>query len=186
MRDCDRELYAHLELIRASSRNLAAVENGGILPASTLYFREPVRCTGFGVRRATRLLPWIERALGSAAGADVVFLDPDIGIECRSASQFSPEYVFYEDMAPYIVRGQSLIVYQHYQREKDWPQRSLTELKGRTDLTGAWAVMFTPRFWGAAMWRAYLILPNAEHETRLKEAVSEFLRSTWGEHFKTT
>ena len=62
---------------------------------------------------------WFRAALDATAEADLVFLDPDNGLEVgisRSASK-GPKYVFLDDLESFVTRGQSLVVYQHIGRD---------------------------------------------------------------------
>ncbi len=64
---------------------------------------------------------WKKRAFEATAACDLVFMDPDNGIAPNSVTPMSnaaPKYVFVGDIAPYITRGQSLVIYHHQTREK--------------------------------------------------------------------
>ena len=106
-RSCDPGLYDVLaELVRSGDRSVAALRSRGVLPPGTTFFEEPVR------------LPremWFQRALESAGGQDMVFLDPDNGIR-RSAPGLHPKHAFIEEIARAAAGGQGVAVYQHIHR----------------------------------------------------------------------
>ncbi|WP_425228383.1 hypothetical protein [Sphingomonas sp.] len=84
---------------------LAAFETGGVLPAGTLFFGEPVPCGDRSI--------WHSRALAALAGAGLVFLDPDNGFAVPSATRRRlPKYARYEEAAAYLDRGQALLAVQ--------------------------------------------------------------------------
>jgi hypothetical protein len=55
------------------------------------------------------------------AAADLVFFDPDNGLEVRSrpkGRKGSNKFVYHDEIADYYSRGQSVLVYQHFPREQ--------------------------------------------------------------------
>ena len=68
---------------------------------------------------------------------DIVFLDPDNGIEVKSkpyGRKHSCKYVFRKEIRSLWANGKSLLVYQHFVRQKrfDFVQRMLDELADMT------------------------------------------------------
>ena len=59
---------------------------------------------------------WNRAALEQTANCELIFLDPDNGLETdnvKSHSVRGPKYAFYTELEPYLSRGQSLVIYQH-------------------------------------------------------------------------
>lgn len=110
---CDPGLAeALLDVSRGSSRSVSALEDKGLVPGAR-YFADRVP--------VEHRPAWHARALSALAGADLVFLDPDNGFLVRSVgkrSVKSPKYAFYEEVADYVARGQSVVVYNHRSRKK--------------------------------------------------------------------
>ena len=55
--------------------------------------------------------------LTKLAAADLVFFDPDNGLEVPSrpkGRKGSSKYVYYDEIADHYARGQSVLVYQHF------------------------------------------------------------------------
>ena len=112
------------------------------------------------------------------ARADLVFMDPDIGLAeggARAASKKGAKYVFPEELVGYVHRRQSLVVYQHQLRLRGWVQRKLELVRQSTGVERPWALTFRPQ-----SVRAYLIIPSAAHEEILVERSQVFIRSLWG------
>ena len=53
--------------------------------------------------------------INAVAAADVVFVDPDNGLETgvNRYSPRGPKFVYYDDLIPLAGSGKSLIIYQH-------------------------------------------------------------------------
>ncbi len=110
---CDPALADTLLAIsHGPGRSVRVLEQADLVPGAS-YFSEPVPVDG---RPA-----WHARALAALAGADVVFLDPDNGLLVKSVGKRSaraPKYTFYEEVADYVARGQSVVVYNHRSRKQ--------------------------------------------------------------------
>ena len=94
-RDCDPELYDKLgDLVRAGQRSVSAVAEHSLLPPGTAYHAAPLDYSGVASKDRPRLRSdWLSGAHKAAAEADVVFLDPDNGLEvehrrvCRQGAE---------------------------------------------------------------------------------------------------
>lgn len=110
---CDPELAHALRAISLSpERSVRELEEAELIPGASYYsVTTPVE-----ERRK-----WHDDALSELAKAEVVFLDPDNGLLVKSVgrgSARSPKYTFYDEVADYVARGQSVIVYNHRSRQK--------------------------------------------------------------------
>ncbi len=102
----DPALFDCLSDIVKRERSIEALEESGILKAQ--FFSEPL-----SVPDRTR---WHKAALNSTSGADVVFLDPDNGLETAKMHQCSSakdKHTTWQEVKDYYDRGQSVILYQH-------------------------------------------------------------------------
>lgn len=132
-RHYDELLYRHLSeaLSDGADPSLTMLEELSLLPGAR-YFSEIVPDY-----RPARLA-WGERLLEFASGTDLVFLDPDTGIETRSkpiGRQDSSKYAAWSEIEELWSAGSSLLVYQHYNRLEKRPamtDRLVTELLQRT------------------------------------------------------
>ena len=103
----DPELFDCLAgIVHGQKRRLEEIEDSGVLSAA--FFSGTLNL-------ATRSA-WHQAALLATAGADVVFLDPDNGLETarmhqrRSAKE---KHTAWQEVKDYYDRGQSVILYQH-------------------------------------------------------------------------
>ena len=120
-RSCDPDLFQQMRSIVHGERSIAAVETSGALPPGTSFFGDKL---AFGrseprTSRALKRREWLEAGLRAVAHADLVFADPDNGLEIPSVGRLrakGPKYVYYDDLRECWARGQSLVVYQHIAR----------------------------------------------------------------------
>ena len=88
-------------------RTLLALQASGILPRNTLFFEQPVAHHN----RAD----WHQQAVTALADADLVFLDPDNGMEVKPGSMTGrrkAKYAYYSEARSYFERNQSVITIQ--------------------------------------------------------------------------
>ena len=107
-RACDPELYDALRrLVRTNNRRVRAVREAGILPNAT--FHEDI----FRHNQAD----WLEAALRNTQQAQLVLLDPDIGIRLtQPRTDQGNQHLDLHHLDPFFHRGQSLLVYHHLNR----------------------------------------------------------------------
>ena len=115
-RHYDPELFDCLAgIVHGQKRRLEEIEASGVLSAT--FFSDTLPLT-------TRLT-WHQTALLATAGADVVFLDPDNGLETarmHERTSAKEKHATWQEVKDYYDRGQSVILYQHR------PQRTKKEV----------------------------------------------------------
>lgn len=102
-RSCDPDLFRQMRSIIRSGRSIAAVEASGALPPGTAFFGDKLTFERNEPRtsRALRRREWLEAGLRAVAHADLVFADPDNGLEIPSVDRLRPrgrKYVYYDDL----------------------------------------------------------------------------------------
>ncbi len=127
----DPPLFDTLQrLVARRARTVAALERR--LPLPRAKFHPALVPT----TRAERQRWWIS-LLESARGRDLVFFDPDNGLEVKSAPAGSRQfrkYLAWEEVTAAAAEGHSVLIYQHYRREARGRQaaRLLSQLRERT------------------------------------------------------
>ncbi|MDP7619542.1 MAG: hypothetical protein QF652_04775 [Dehalococcoidia bacterium] len=89
-RVCDPQLFDRLGAVLSRGRKVANVEQGDVLPADTRYFNRPLSFQDLHGRpsreaRLSRRAEWSEAAVRELRQCEVVFLDPDNGLEGQTA-----------------------------------------------------------------------------------------------------
>ena len=187
LRDCDPDLLRRMRSLVHGARTIDALEASGALPEGTLYFGAPPEfARAPRAERAVLRERWRDAGLRALSDADLVFHDPDNGLEVPSSRRLAPKgtrYAYYEDIRRYWARGQSLVVYHHMGRtwqgqpavaEEQVAHRA-REL--RRELSGAEPLALRYRRRSA---RVYFIVPAPAHTVRLWARTSAFLSSAWG------
>jgi hypothetical protein len=123
---------------------------------------------------------WSGSLLETASRFDLVFLDPDNGIEVRSrpvGRKGSSKYVLWREITDLWGRGKSLLVYQHFAREKRdrFIRRLSTELRDRT--SAPVVVSF------ATPYVLFLLALQRRHSGWARGVV-ERVRTSWQDQFK--
>jgi hypothetical protein len=185
-RACDPELYDALgKLVERGKRSIAAIERASLLQPGTLYFSPT--CPGESKhppsRRWELRRKWFAKGVARLLGRDLIFLDPDNGLEIssvRRGSLSSRKYVFYEELDQLCQAGHSIVIYQHLCRKGTaihQIQRRLVDLQNRPKIGDAFALRFH-----RGSGRAFLVAAQANHRDNLRRSIELFLNSPWGDH----
>lgn len=166
----DRDLFEGLSCLLDSDAQPAVslLEGSGLLP--TARFHSVVVPDGRQEREA-----WQRDFVRAASGIDLVFLDPDNGIEVPSkpvGRKHSSKYVTWLDIEKIWGSGCSILMYQHFPRKPRelFAKKMVSEL---CDLPGAVfaEALRTP-------YALFLLVAQERHEGWLREALS-FLPQRW-------
>ena len=174
----DPELSAPLIKIfdLREARSVQALEQAHLL-ASDLFVNEAVP------RETDRREAWHRAALAKLKDCDIVFLDPDNGLNVKSVkpgSQKSPKYVWLYEVADYVSAGKSVIFYNHRPRKK--AEVYFAEYAARF---AACPVLCEQQFrvvtFPRCSIRDYFIIPASQtHEERICKAVNNLLEGPFG------
>jgi hypothetical protein len=116
------DLYEILRsIVWENRRQIASVAESGYLPARTVFFDNPV-IENFRAAPRERLRhrdSWIQDCLRQTSDCDLVFLDPDNGLEVKSIAKHqirAGKYVYWDELTRFWERGDALLVYHHLNR----------------------------------------------------------------------
>lgn len=169
-RQYDPELFDCLAgMVHQQKRNIEEIESSGLFAA--YFFSDALTLAN----RAQ----WHQEALRSTAGADVVFLDPDNGLESARMHQHrsaKEKHTTWQEIKDYYDRGQSVILYQHR------PQMTKKEvcIQGVLDFQDAFLhadhtlLLEYPRYTN----RYYFMFAHQNHMPAL-ECVHRTVAQTW-------
>ena len=164
----DQYLYKRLnDLVSENRRRVLEVENEGfLLVRPENYFREEL------VLRNQRNV-WIEQACEGVANVDLVFLDPDIGIEPQGRGTVQHIRINEIERIYNSGDGKSLIVYQHRNREQ--PNVQIRLLGNRLRAEGKFPCSIRVFFWHN---RFFIVFVHPNHQA-LNPALDDFQRTEW-------
>ncbi|MFQ3596908.1 MAG: hypothetical protein SNJ55_09265 [Chloroherpetonaceae bacterium] len=160
----DEELYGKLrEIVKCQNRSVSMVKELGILPNETKFFDEI---------KTIPIMEWHKSSLNYLSDSDVIFYDPDNGLQTDSVKidgKNSIKYVFFEEVKDAYNRKKSLIIYQHTARKGAIESQMKERCKQLMNtLCIPVANIFIARFCRIQS-RFYLILPQKEHESSIRE-----------------
>jgi hypothetical protein len=128
---------------------------------------------------------WVHRALETMRDTAIVFVDPDNGIAMGTARHHKkgPKYVYLDEVAPYLHRGQSVVIYQHIHRDGpaiEQIQRQRARIEN--EVSGAHEVRALLYRRGTA--RAFFVIAAPAHASLLDERLDGFVAERWSQHFE--
>jgi len=120
-RSCSPDLYDQLRiLVYQNRRSIAEIEACKFLPEGTVFYSTPIPHSGVTTtERLTQRQAWFEESLSQLERVDIVFLDPDNGIQLDSSKKgesIAVKYVFTDEIESYYRLGKSLVIYNHRDR----------------------------------------------------------------------
>ncbi len=184
---CDPHLYEKLQRIRREDRSVANVERSLILGGGTKFYRVPLNHKRKGAKaRDEDRGRWLERAVSSMKGCQVVFLDPDNGLNPGSVEKHHIKgqlHAFFDEVARFIKRGQSVIIYQHQEHRgttRGQIGRTLRQLDriapSRSRPFAVWCHI------GSA--RMYFIVPSRRLHRTLRSRATRMVNGGWSGAFE--
>jgi O-acetyl-ADP-ribose deacetylase (regulator of RNase III) len=133
LRACHPELYEKLKaIVHENRRSIAEIEGNNILPPGTMFYSKPIPHRGVTAAEKTTLRRgWLQDSLTQLRDADVIFLDPDNGIQVdpeKKRDFNASKYVFTDEIQAYFNSGKSLIIYNHRDRRprEEYERKILT------------------------------------------------------------
>ena len=172
LKDYDVELYSKLnEISHSNNRNVVALKKANLV-RDTKYFEASL------VEDREK---WHQDALVALEGCKVVFLDPDNGLEVKSAKGKSlKKYVKKGELADYYNKGSSVIYYQHQARKKDedYIKQNKELLKDFPDAT------LIPLKFIKISSRYYFFIVQPDHKEQVDKCLEKMLETKWKDCFK--
>lgn len=160
-RSCSPDLYEKLHhLIKAKDpRSVSAIEEGGFLPAGTLFYRNSVSDCGTSSEKREK---WLNDSYDKIGNADVIFLDPDNGIRLNESKAKLWKQALPEEIRFYFKHGKSVIIYKH---EDHSPQKQREEYYSNLQRSLDISIADDIRFLRFSSWSAryYIFLVQENH-----------------------
>jgi hypothetical protein len=187
----DASLHAALaDIVTRSRRNIAAIGDSGCLPTSTVFCADPISALDAAHAGSAERLryrgEWLETCLRRTTTCQLVFFDPDNGLEIASIPKYHPKagkYIYWDELAQFWRRGNTLLIYHHV-------NRTITAAKQVTGLTERIAVEFPdariiPLVFRRGSARVFWLIHRADDlGLALERRAANMLGSGWSRHFR--
>jgi hypothetical protein len=169
-RDFDPMLFDSLEKAIKRRRSIRHVHYSRILPNCTF-------CADIVPEVIPLRKKWLTRSLGKLSGVDVMFFDPDNGIEVTSTQigkRGSSKFLFWHEIEKAWDEGCSLLVFQHFPRENHaaFVKRRVDELSKRV-LRAQVVPLITSNV-------VYLLAHRQHHKAKVDVAIDLIVKSWKG------
>jgi hypothetical protein len=154
---------------QASPRSVGLFAQAELL-RNARYWDRPVPLPG------SEREPWLKQMCHCFEGLELVFFDPDNGLEVKSAPwrrTTSARHLYWREVEAVFQRGHSVLVFQHFGRVRrhEFVGHLTRELKRRTGCAAQVLALRTAHV-------VFLLAPQRPHEARLTKAV-EALKEQW-------
>ena len=184
-RPCDAPLFDCLkEIVDSGRRSVETIERACILPQDTAFYHKRLEFDGVPQEeRQAHRRDWLSKAVGKMARKALVFVDPDNGLQVKSASRHSTKgtkYVYYDELHDYLSQGQGVVIYQHLpmflprEKEEEYARHRGDDLRKCTAVDEVWALLWRPY-----SRRMYFIIPNGR-AALLRPRIDAMLGGPWG------
>jgi hypothetical protein len=160
----------HKLVLSENIRDVRSTENEQILPGAKYY--DEHLADSIEYRRV-----YFEQMYQQLTGIDLIFFDPDNGIEIKSkprGGKDSSKYVYWSELSEVFKAGLSILVYQHFPREKRaiFIQRIISEFRSRL---GASEI-----HWFRTPQVVYFLATQPRHSERVGMSINQVMER-WGE-----
>lgn len=185
--ECDKELYNILkEIIIQDKRNVDNIQQSDICPNNTLFYKEILDYSNeFDWNHRNELRnKWHKKAIEKLSGSDIVFLDPDNGLQVKSTSLTSEKgnkYIGYGELEDYFNFGQSIIFYNHRARKPE--EEYLNKFRKLRDIDAFKNSTILGLKFRRGTIRDYIFVLQPQHVNAIKDCFNSLMHSKWKEHF---
>ncbi|MGC1297931.1 MAG: hypothetical protein WA869_23100 [Alloacidobacterium sp.] len=122
--DLDPDLYKALNsIVSLGRRHVSSIAELGCLPRSTVFFTQlvsvPEDLRAGRIQRVRHRDDWLRECLCQTQDCELVFFDPDNGLEVASVPKHHPKagkYIYWNELVPFWNRGNTLLIYHHLNR----------------------------------------------------------------------
>jgi hypothetical protein len=171
----DPDLFDKLRelVVVREERDIALAGEAGLLPATRFF----VRTLRDDLQSRSR---YFEVFWSVAQGCDLIFFDPDNGLEVRSrplGRKGSSRYLYWAELERAFSGGYSVLVYQHFRREKReaFIERMAHEMRRRTGAA---------RVYSFRTARVVFFLMPSDRQVAAFEQNAGCLSETWGDQIR--
>jgi hypothetical protein len=187
----DPDLHTALDsIVSAGRRHISYIPEYGCLPKSTVFFSQPISILGgTRARPAERIhyrATWLRAGIQHTKNCELVFFDPDNGLEIPSVPKHHPragKYIYWDELVPFWNRGDTLLIYHHLNRT-DLAARQVQSLKLRFAAVFDRAVV-VPLVFRRGSSRVFWLVHHGDSLGReLERRATALLNTGWSRHYR--
>lgn len=184
---CDDELYYILKnIVENAVKDVHSVQNSEIFPQNTIFYDSVLELTGEidPLKRHILRQSWHKAALCRLENCDIVFLDPDNGIQVKSVSltgQKGNKYIGLDELKDYYRLEKSIVFYNHRERkqENEYLDKFIKLQNDSEFKNSKWLGL---KFCRGTI-RDYIFILQPKHFNIVKAQCEVLLDSPWKSHF---
>jgi len=114
-------LFSNTNEVKLDNRNVLQIEKNDFIPKAKFYNDELEFSSK--INRLLHRIDWVSRSFEKLLPSDIIFFDPDNGLEVKSVSSTSKngnKYVTYDEAVRYYNHAKvAVVIYNHRDRSKD-------------------------------------------------------------------
>lgn len=188
-RICDKELIQRLSRVVTGERSIAHLEKLNILPDNTVYYSNTLNfhetyTTQTKVHKAARCngrQQWLNDAVKAVSQCNIVFVDPDNGIEIPSISNIhqmkSGKYAYISELQALFRNKDACIIYQHLNMNETHEAQVHHKAKQLKNLIPGVHAVFAIRFWPYSP-RAFFICTSENYTSTAKIKINNYINGS--------
>jgi hypothetical protein len=187
----DAGLHEVLEsIVSTGQRNVAAIGEYACLPSSTVFVSEPISIAedmrAGSSERIRHREAWVQACLHQTQKCELVFFDPDNGLEVASVPKHHPKagkYIYWNELAPFWQRRNTLLIYHHLNRTVSAARQvEALALRFATELDQAAIV---PLVFRRGSSRVFWLIHHGDNlGCELESRAVDLLNGGWSRHFR--
>ena len=192
-RNLDPALYDCLQgLVLSNKRRVSEIKNSNLFPCQTVFFQTRTHSNealqGDPNAREVYRRSWFQSCLDATSGCELVFFDPDNGIEIASVNRRHPKagkYIFWDEFLAFARRRQSLLIYHHLNRTKSVAEQ--VKILGhalRERLPAGFQVQALIFRRGSC--RVFWLAHTDDLAERFRSCIQQMMAAGWGAHFEVS
>lgn len=175
-RRCDPALHHELwDIVEHDKRRIKEIEDRNFLPVDTVFYAEPLDDPdGKPVDRGS----WFLKSLDKFENTDIIFLDPDNGLQTdkvKKTQKKGVKYVFRDEIQTYF-KDHSLIIYNHRDRSPSEKYDEKIRSIKPVNMDDKYFKVF--RFMRVAV-RDYIFLIHEKNFESINQGISNLLTSPY-------
>lgn len=173
-RECFPELYDQLKsIVDDRKRSIKEIEKNLVLPKETVFYSKPLLSSP--VDREN----WFKESLTKLKKADIIFLDPDNGIQTdkvKKTHKDAIKYVFRDEIEQYYELGKSLVIYNHEDRKpRSEYNRKFMDIRHYVRTQNLIQVLRFKRF----SVRYFIFMLQKDHRTLIDKVINHLTREQY-------